>query len=208
MAEYAAPTIGRVLDVAVLTPEGTLVGAIEVRHRHACDDAKLAQLCGLLGDRLPSVKRSLLGDRWCEVDATAVVQGMVQNAPIPVATCASSVCAPCEARSLLQLSEQRTRLHWHTERAQELRQIAAELETAVAETVRARQAVQAAKMRQRLLELGGKSILTFGKYNGASLEALMDVDPTYVRWVARDQGRRRLPVPLVLAARRILNETS
>lgn len=57
VAEYAVSTIGRVLDVAVLTPDGTLVGAIEVRHRHACDDVKLSQLCDLLGDRLPSLLR-------------------------------------------------------------------------------------------------------------------------------------------------------
>lgn len=129
----------------------------------------------------------------------------MHNAPIPVATCASSVCAPCEARTLLQLSEQRTRLHWHTDRAQQLREVAAQLEAAIAETVRARQAVRAAQVRQRLLDLGGTSVLTFGKYNGASLEALMDVDPSYVRWVARDGGRTRLPAPLVLAARRLVN---
>jgi hypothetical protein len=71
-----------VLDVAVLVDD-KLVGAIEVRHTHACDATKIHRL------------RDLLGDQWCEVAAGVVVDAVSSGEPMLVTT--HAMCAVCRS---------------------------------------------------------------------------------------------------------------
>ena len=114
---------GRRVDVALLSDDA-LVGVIEIRNTHACDDDKLQDL------------HDLVGDKWCEVYAQDVVDCMAADRPIPVATCSARVCDTC-----MSLRPHTRTCTWDV-------------------------------------------VLDFGKYNGTSLESLMDVDPKYVWWLA------------------------
>jgi hypothetical protein len=211
--EHRVPDIARVLDVAVVSDdaEARLLGAIEVRHQHRCDDAKLAQLC------------ELLGDRWCEVDAAAVVDAVSCGAPIPVATCATTVCEICdglrrETRSavctrLLEAREDVARtemLNLALAETQERKRFLTEegvarLEAENCALAEAAVAANAARERKRLLAMGGTSVLDFGKYKGVTLEAMVTSDAAYVAWVSRGGGDLcLLPSSLVATARQLL----
>lgn len=197
VAEHAIATGGRrVLDVAVLAPDGGVIGAIEVRHTHACDDAKLLELC------------DILGDRWCEVDAADVLEAVALAAPIPVATCASSVCGVCEGRRLERLAGLRTRL---VRCADELAALEAQCERAEEQRRASSESLAAARRQaiddRRLTDLvtsssGGKTILDSGKYCGVTLEALLAHDAGYVDRIAR--GTEEHPSGVVLRARQLM----
>lgn len=86
---FVAPGGGeRIADVAVLADDddGTLLGVIEVRHTHACDEAKLLDLC------------DALGTGWCEVSAVDVVECMRADLPIPILAHAAAGCETCADR--------------------------------------------------------------------------------------------------------------
>lgn len=167
----------RRLDVAVLQrDDGALVGAIEVYHRHACDDAKL----GELQDRL--------GDRWCEVRASDVIEAVTLGTPIPVLTCSADCCAACVKRRRSVLAQTRTRII-ESQRAREEATAAAEsLERALGEAVDAEaRLAKVRRLEERLAATTEAEALTlaFGKHRGRTVQWVLETDPRYVLWLAK-----------------------
>ena len=186
----------RVIDIAILSVEdGAPIGALEVRHTHACDDAKLLDLY------------ELLGNRWCEVLAVDVVQCILHGVPIPVATHMHELCNACHQLFLNGVSSTQTVLLQTREMVDKLRKQTDALEAAAKERLAVERQHRAQKKLTHLLSLGGIHVLDFGKYRGVSLEAVMTEDPAYVAWVAKGGGgdiNVLIPSRLVLAARTIL----
>lgn len=153
--ERFVAAVQRHLDVAVVDATDAVVGAIEVCHTHACDDAKLHDLT------------DAFGDRWCEVIAADVISA--------VATCAETRCCPT---CMLHRLERHLRTGTHIA---ELRDRTA-LETALNEALPKHTVVlQRAQQRRNLLRANGTPpVLEFSPYRAITLGAVWEHDPAYV----------------------------
>ena len=162
----------RVVDVALLCAE-RCVGVIEVCHSHPCDDAKLLDLM------------DIVSDAWCEVRASDVIHCMKNGEPIPVRVCSISRCEGCREKPQAKINDILGRTIAERSKVEELKKATEELERTIEEHVQTEAALATQRKRKRLLDVGGETILKFGKWKGLALEALLQEDLGYVLWLAR-----------------------
>lgn len=102
---------------------------------------------------------------WCEVTATAVIRCMQKKDEQQV--------LDLHGRTLQEAAQ-----------TADLRRASEELETAREERIKQEAALSLLQKRKRISDIGGETMLNFGKYKGLALEAVFEEDVSYVLWLA------------------------
>jgi len=196
------------LDVGIVSPEGSVIGAVEILHSHAISNEKVQALTDA-------------NIEWCEVTSKRVLQAVqTESFRVLITRCTYTICCECmeklRSAEFARMDDERDRMarqsvytmntrnsivqkihtDWHKLRGH----VSVDLHDAkwlelVSDTTKfaAERATQlgigdSEEVPNDVLE--GKLLLTFGKYKGLTLEKVREIDWRYTLWLAGyDFGR-------------------
>lgn len=196
------------LDVGILAPGGSVIGAVEILHRHA----------------IPTEKAEVMtnaGLDWCEVTSRRVLDAIrTETFKVQITRCAHTICDGCteklrlaefsrmdeerdaEARAASYTRETRAsiirkmRRDWRKLRGAsgvqvhdaKWLQLVTDVTKFASERALELDLTDSEEVHEDVLE--GKLLVTFGKYKGMSLGKIQEIDWNYLLWLAGyDFGR-------------------